>query len=72
MNILKYAAAYRCGEKVADSEQEETMDIEADDLPGQPETGRAVTERTVDDGETLRLSIPLKYDIFVPVSTEST
>jgi hypothetical protein len=34
MNILKYAAAYRCGEKVADSEQEETMDIEADDLPG--------------------------------------
>ena len=37
MNILRYAAAYRCGEKVADSEQEETMDIEADDLPEQPE-----------------------------------
>jgi hypothetical protein len=34
MKILKYAAAYRCAEKIADSEQEETMDIEADELPG--------------------------------------
>ena len=69
MNILKYAAAYRCGEKVADSEQEETMDIEADDFPGQAETGQPATERTVDDGETLRLSIPTGYDISIPVCT---
>jgi len=34
MKILKYAAAHRCGEKAADSEQDVTMDIEADDLPG--------------------------------------